>query len=69
MPELSKEVRTYEVNYICDVCGKGKMRPTGAMLASNPPQYPHRCNVCGAKNVFGRQYPQIAYGVGEEKWP
>lgn len=67
MPELSKEVRTYEVSYICDVCEKGKMLPTGVMLASYPPQYPHRCNACGVENVFDRKYPQIAFGVGEEK--
>ena len=65
MPELSKEAHVYNVSYICDECGKGEMRPTGEMLASHPPQFPHKCNNCGAKNVFGRQYPQITYGMKE----
>jgi predicted RNA-binding Zn-ribbon protein involved in translation (DUF1610 family) len=67
MPELSKEVRTYEVSYICDVCGKGELRATGVMLMSNPPRFPHRCNACGAEKIFGSKYPQITYGVGEAK--
>ena len=67
MPELSKEVCTYSVSYICDECGKGEMRATGVMLTSNPPQFPHKCNSCGVEKVFRAKYPQIAYGVGEEK--
>lgn len=67
MPELSREVRTYQNTYICDECGKGEMKPTGMMLTSNPPQFSHRCNACGAEKIFCFQYPRIVYGAGEEK--
>ena len=33
------------------------MRPTGKVLMSNPPQYPHKCVVCGNTENLLRQYP------------
>ena len=52
------KVNTYEIDYKCDVCGKGYMRPLGTVLPSYPAQYPHRCNKCGAEmNVIGHTYP------------
>lgn len=59
--EERHEVRPIRVTLRCE-CG-GQMVPTGLMLASNPPQYPHRCSLeCGiAVNVLGKQYPYIDY--------
>ena len=56
--EEKYKVNTYEIDYKCDVCGEGYMRPLGTVLLSNPAQYPHRCNKCGAEmNVRGHTYP------------
>lgn len=61
MAEIKQEVKTFEVDYICDECGKGKMRNAGFVLDSNPPQYPHRCKECGAKKTFYHTYPRTVY--------
>lgn len=45
------------VEYVCDECQQGLMRPNGVMLMSNPPQYPHQCTNCGSTKVFYNQYP------------
>ena len=38
------------------------MKATGYMLASCPPQYPHKCDDCGEfHTVRGRSYPKIVY--------
>ena len=58
MAEEKYKVNIYEVDFKCDVCGKGYMRPLGTVLPSYPAQYPHRCNKCGAEmNVIGCTYP------------
>jgi len=57
MSETEQEVKTYVVNYICDECGDGFMEPTGEIYLTNPPQYPHVCNKCGAKKTFNKKYP------------
>ena len=58
MAEEKYKVNTYEIDYKCDVCGEGYMRPTGEVLLAFPTQYPHRCNKCGTEmNMMGRIYP------------
>ncbi len=58
--ELKREVKTYQVDYICDNCGKGQMCATGFSLSSSPPQHAHVCNKCGTARVFlGKKYPMI----------
>lgn len=65
MAEEKYRVNTYQIDYKCDVCGKGYMKPLGTVLWSNPAQYPHRCNNCGAEmNVKGRTYPYMV----TERW-
>ncbi len=58
MAEIMYQVRTYEVDFKCDVCGKGFYRPTGIIYPTYPPQYLHKCTVCGSKMVVtGNIYP------------
>lgn len=58
MPEQRFEVRNVGIDYICDTCGKGKMFPHGnAMLMSNPPQFPHKCDNCEATKNLRERYP------------
>lgn len=42
------------------------MLPTGIVLTSNPPQYPHRCDRCRAEETFAREYPCLEYVVKAE---
>lgn len=61
--EETKDVKTVKVDYKCDVCKEGYLRPTGTCFTSNPPQYPHKCNnpKCDAGNTFNFTYPYIDY--------
>lgn len=56
MAELVAESKIFQVYMQCDNCG-GEMRPTGEYLASNPPQYPHKCQNCGTIKNFLHTYP------------
>lgn len=56
MAELVAESKIYQVFMQCDKCG-GLMKSTGEYLASNPPQYPHKCQNCGAVEIFLHTYP------------
>jgi hypothetical protein len=59
--ELEKETefKTFRVQMFCD-CG-GEMKPTGMMLASCPPQFPHQCNLCGMRATYDTSYPHLEY--------
>lgn len=61
MSEYYKKVKTYQVVYICDVCRRGEMKPTGMALLTAPPQYPHTCDKCGASTTFREIYPRLEY--------
>lgn len=58
-------VQQYKIDYDCDDCKEGQMRPVGNVVeGTDPPQYPHVCNNCGEKEVnFEVMYP---YSVMEE---
>lgn len=59
MAEREREVKTYQVDYLCDECDSGLMQPLGSVLTSSPPQYPHGCTNCGARKTFHHCYPRI----------
>ena len=60
MAEEKYKVNTYEIDYKCDACRTGYMRPLGTVLLSNPAQYPHRCNNCGAEMIVREHiYPYM----------
>jgi len=58
MPEI-RTVESMQVDERCNQCLHGYMRPTGIVLISNPPQYPHKCNKCNHTQTYGVQYPYI----------
>ena len=60
MPEV-RQVQTHQVDERCPVCGNGWMRPTGIVLTSNPPQYPHKCTVCDYQQTYSARYPYIVH--------
>ena len=60
MAEEKYKVNAYEVDCRCDVCGKGWYRPTGEVYPTFPPQYPHKCTLCGMGIVVtGHTYPYV----------
>lgn len=62
MAEVTKQIKVIGVDYVCDKCGIGKMRPTGVCLDSYPPKYPHVCDNCGYEDWFiDVTYPTTRY--------
>jgi hypothetical protein len=60
--EIRRKVDTVKVDFKCPKCLKGFLRPTGTVLTSYPPQYPHRCNNadCDYQQTFSdKTYPYI----------
>jgi len=60
---FQEEVRVFRSRWLCGVgdCA-GDMKPTGMMIASNPPWYIHRCDFCGREDeAFNQQYPVLEY--------
>lgn len=54
-----KPVTPISVDYRCDSCKEGFMRPNGEILTSYPAQYPHVCNKCFVGQSFDRTYPYV----------
>ena len=72
MDEVFKTIRTkvtaYRIELPCEKegCDGALVSCSGMTLTSNPPQYPHRCNKCGAeKHILGITYPYIEHEVKE----
>jgi hypothetical protein len=62
MPETRTALQPVRLDYTCDDCGQGQMHGTSMVLLSSPPQYPHRCDVCGAEKTFGgASYPRVEF--------
>jgi hypothetical protein len=59
MPEIKKEVKTYAINYHCDVCEE-LMSPTGSVFTLYPPLYEHTCKNGHLKD-FRVNYPRIEH--------
>lgn len=61
MAETFTPVLPVQVDYICDACGKGSLKPTGEVKTSNPPWYVHQCKSCLQYSSHRNQYPYIKY--------
>ena len=60
MAEIKSEVKTFQIDMVCDKCGQGYMLPVGNMvLATYPIQYPHQCTNCGNVENYIIKYPYI----------
>lgn len=57
MARIEKPAVQYIIDELCDACGAGFMRPTGVLLMSDPPKYPHRCTACDAHKNYTIQFP------------
>ena len=67
MPEQKREVKTVEVTYLCDACGKGMMTSVG-VADKTTGETEHRCVICDHSQMFKWvSYPHIEYvGLDEE---
>ena len=53
-------VEVQAVTQIHDKCG-GEYFPSGEMLLTDPPKFPHVCNKCGNVQNFNEKSPTIEY--------
>jgi hypothetical protein len=67
MKEERFEIKPYGVKYRCD-CG-GEMKPTGQMLMSDPPKWPHECKDCKAIANLTKKYPTVEWEVITDDQP
>ena len=62
MPEKTFPVQVVGVDYICDVCGQGKMEQAGnVVFTTHPPQIPHKCSNCDYERAFIERYPTVRH--------
>lgn len=67
MGELVAEAKTLIVHMKCEKCGKGIMEQFGnTVLATYPPQHPHKCNHCGHFENYPKEYPYQRLVVKEQ---
>lgn len=69
MPEIKQEVKTYEINYICDTCKDGKMIDISKVAIVAPDesfQYEHECDKCKKRAYLNKQYPHPTKSSGPE---
>lgn len=59
--EIKTEVKTFEVDMICDDCKRGKMRNNGICYPMNPPLYPHFCTNCNKQESYHFTYPYTTH--------
>lgn len=60
MPIVNRPVKRVFVDYKCDECGKGFLRPTGKTTRIEPGMYEHQCANCGViVNVKGATFPRL----------
>ena len=57
--EVRFKTETYVVEYLCDECHEGHMRPTGKMNLGIVNNFPHVCDnsICRATQNFESKYP------------
>lgn len=65
MPEIKVQVRTYNVEFLCESCSKAALQKTGLVLTSMPAKIEYRCPNCGIKTYLTESYPKL---VTEEVW-
>jgi len=62
--EIETPVEVLSLEYVCDHCHRGKMRPVrqdGPLPAGHPATYKHTCGECGHEALLQKLYPDIIY--------
>ena len=61
---VRKKVISIKVQLPCEHegCAGFMESSSGMVLTSNPPQYPHRCNICGVeRHITGHTFPYMEF--------
>jgi hypothetical protein len=66
MSERIQEVRTFRIDRICTRCEKYHMVSVSKIQGATTKKYIHRCNRCGAEEIFDVRYPRIVTRPIEE---
>lgn len=68
--EIENEVKVVSVDFTCPKCGTGRLRPTGTIFPTHPPQIPHKCSIpgCDFASTFNVSYPYLKY-IEQPKTP
>ena len=63
--ETETPVEVLSLEYVCDHCHRGKMRPVrnAEPMFCLPAPYPHFCGECGHLANLSKLYPDIIYRV------
>ena len=63
--ETETPVEVLSLEYVCDHCHRGRMRPVREPDATLVPKAPyrHRCGECGHVCELSKLYPDIIYRV------
>lgn len=74
MSEEFRPVVQVELRYRCDACGNGDMIAQ-KIFPTDPPQWQHECNNCGAQLTLSVRYPTVGHlpdpdaeWVSSQKW-
>ena len=61
--EVRFRTDTYIIEYLCDECYEGNMKPTGKMNLGSVNNFPHLCDnaMCGHTQDFEIKYPYTEY--------
>lgn len=59
--EIKTAVKTFQVDYLCDMCKKYPMRPNNRHVPGYPTQYQHVCSGCGFTKNFLEKYPRQVF--------
>lgn len=57
--EREQEVKTFLVNYQCDLCGD--VVEYRQLLLTEPPKFKHYCKRCNEEYIFNQKYPYTRY--------
>jgi len=63
MAEVKQDVKMVKVDFSCPECESGYLRPSGTVLTTYPPMFPHMCDnpQCNYGQTFNHNYPIITH--------
>lgn len=59
--EARTEIKSFQVDIICDKCKEGIMEKIDPPILTFPMQYKYKCPICGYEEISLTKYPYIEY--------
>lgn len=70
MPIVKIKLQPIMVKFQCEVCQQGELKMVMPVTpVTDPPQFKHRCTVCGDEKIMITAYPYIEYVHAEPDYP